>query len=841
MTHKFSPTFGQAAQKLVDNGYLPIPIKPDTKRGLAGWPNYRFKPEDAERYKSHSVGILTGQGTTPVYALDFDSGDKEILEYLITKHHLETCMVRNCGQVRSQLFFRSGEAGVPRVITKKYEDEQSGEHMMELRGAGNQSVIIGFNPDAGTFYQFPDKGSNPFTVKAAELPLLTKDQALAVLKDFEDYVAAHRKWKVKEEGASFDKGRNSDGSPFNWMVEKENRPEISIQEAESYLNNLPKEYVDTREEWVRVGMAIHFQFDGCDEAYQLYDSWSKKSDKYAGPKDTLAVWKSFDRDLSKNPRTFKSIISAVNANLKKKESEELVLLLSRIDAAEDQYQVQDVLKSAYLKDRLNIESIIVRAKGRLKELTGLSFKPALLKSFLPKADDKSIVGFTEDANAVRFIERYKGLVRYVVDQDKWLEFVGYYKEQTQKEVLEYARQTIAVLLDDMKRNGASAAEIAKVGMLFQKAAMYKHMLEIAAGDVAIAVRDEDLNTLTRYVAVQNGELDLKKVEFIPADPEHFITQCMGVAYDPKAECPIFKKVLSDAFYGDERMIKYFLRCVAYALLGDPVEQKYFTLLGGGANGKSTLINGILNVFGDYGDVTEASTVMGDTRSQGGQSREDLVRLKDKRLVVTMEPENNMPIKSGTVKALTGGEKIAARAMYKKTNTFQPRLTLFICANEELILRGSDYGLIRRESIIPFNKRFSEEERDKSFPAKLRAEGSGILNLILEALKDYYEVGLNPPEEVKTATQEHIDSQDILAEWLEDNFEFGPEYTVTTIAAFSNWKTYAEPRGLDGIVRNTRSLGKQLSGKGFRAIRNSYNIRGRGFLGLRLKDPEMNID
>jgi putative DNA primase/helicase len=524
-----------------------------------------------------------------------------------------------------------------------------------------------------------------------------------------------------------------------------------------------------------------------------------------------------------------------------KESEELVLLLSRIDAAEDQYQVQDVLKSAYLKDRLNIESIIVRAKGRLKELTGLSFKPALLKSFLPKADDKSIVGFTEDANAVRFIERYKGLVRYVVDQDKWLEFVGYYKEQTQKEVLEYARQTIAVLLDDMKRNGASAAEIAKVGMLFQKAAMYKHMLEIAAGDVAIAVRDEDLNTLTRYVAVQNGELDLKKVEFIPADPEHFITQCMGVAYDPKAECPIFKKVLSDAFYGDERMIKYFLRCVAYALLGDPVEQKYFTLLGGGANGKSTLINGILNVFGDYGDVTEASTVMGDTRSQGGQSREDLVRLKDKRLVVTMEPENNMPIKSGTVKALTGGEKIAARAMYKKTNTFQPRLTLFICANEELILRGSDYGLTRRESIIPFNKRFSEEERDKSFPAKLRAEGSGILNLILEALKDYYEVGLNPPEEVKTATQEHIDSQDILAEWLEDNFEFGPEYTVTTIAAFSNWKTYAEPRGLDGIVRNTRSLGKQLSGKGFRAIRNSYNIRGRGFLGLRLKDPEMNID
>lgn len=207
----------------------------------------------------------------------------------------------------------------------------------------------------------------------------------------------------------------------------------------------------------------------------------------------------------------------------------------------------------------------------------------------------------------------------------------------------------------------------------------------------------------------------------------------------------------------------------------------------------------------------------------------------------MEPENNMPIKSGTVKALTGGEKIAARAMYKKTNTFQPRLTLFICANEELILRGSDYGLTRRESIIPFNKRFSEEERDKSFPAKLRAEGSGILNLILEALKDYYEVGLNPPEEVKIATQEHIDSQDILAEWLEDNFEFGPEYTVTTIAAFSNWKTYAEPRGLDGIVRNTRSLGKQLSGKGFRAIRNSYNIRGRGFLGLRLKDPEMNID
>lgn len=51
------PTFGEIAQKLVDNGYLPIPIMPETKRGLQGWTTYEFSPKDAKKYSGYSVGL----------------------------------------------------------------------------------------------------------------------------------------------------------------------------------------------------------------------------------------------------------------------------------------------------------------------------------------------------------------------------------------------------------------------------------------------------------------------------------------------------------------------------------------------------------------------------------------------------------------------------------------------------------------------------------------------------------------------------------------------------------------------------------------------------------------
>ena len=48
----------------------------------------------------------------------------------------------------------------------------------------------------------------------------------------------------------------------------------------------------SRDEWVRVGMAIHHETSGSIEGFELWDEWSQKSDKYAGRHDLETVWRS---------------------------------------------------------------------------------------------------------------------------------------------------------------------------------------------------------------------------------------------------------------------------------------------------------------------------------------------------------------------------------------------------------------------------------------------------------------------------------------------------------------------------------------------------------------------
>ncbi len=58
----------------------------------------------------------------------------------------------------------------------------------------------------------------------------------------------------------------------------------------------------TREEWVSVGMALHWaatQTDELDQALYLWNEWSSQSvDKYPGPRDILNQWNSFKSDKS---------------------------------------------------------------------------------------------------------------------------------------------------------------------------------------------------------------------------------------------------------------------------------------------------------------------------------------------------------------------------------------------------------------------------------------------------------------------------------------------------------------------------------------------------------------
>lgn len=70
-----------------------------------------------------------------------------------------------------------------------------------------------------------------------------------------------------------------------------NEPRAKIQSA---LDCLPMDLIRNRETWLKIGCALHHEFEGSDEGFKLWDTWSRKTpDVYGG---TEVTWNSLKRD-----------------------------------------------------------------------------------------------------------------------------------------------------------------------------------------------------------------------------------------------------------------------------------------------------------------------------------------------------------------------------------------------------------------------------------------------------------------------------------------------------------------------------------------------------------------
>lgn len=235
-----------------------------------------------------------------------------------------------------------------------------------------------------------------------------------------------------------------------------------------------------------------------------------------------------------------------------------------------------------------------------------------------------------------------------------------------------------------------------------------------------------------YINLQNGVLDLRTRELLPHSTEYRQHKIFNCDYDPQAICPTFDRML-ETLVPDEEVRKELMKALGLTLTKAkllPGSKSLFLLIGKKDSGKTTFINAINNVLGDFGVNIDNSLLMQGYKSSSNIGPE-LITLYDARLVSTSELSQDARLNSAKVKAMTGNNVLTTRNLFDRSMfSFIFRGQIWIDSNYKPVIEN-DEAMWGRVRIFPFNQVI--KSKDKDIYEKLEAEKAGIFNRLLEAM------------------------------------------------------------------------------------------------------------
>jgi putative DNA primase/helicase len=283
----------------------------------------------------------------------------------------------------------------------------------------------------------------------------------------------------------------------------------------------------------------------------------------------------------------------------------------------------------------------------------------------------------------------------------------------------------------------------------------------------------------------NGTVDLRTGALKPHDSDDLITKLCPVVYDQNAKAPVWEDTLAKVTLEERtptRPLAMFLqRWFGYCATGSVREQQFLVHYGNGSNGKSTIIETIAAVLGDYAGVTAPGLLM----TKGHESHPtEIADLFGRRMVTAHETGEGGMLREDFVKQATGGDKMKARYMRADFFEFSPTHKLQLLTNYKPQIKGQDTGIWRRVLLMPYMARFASQEdiaagrghhvKDTKIADKLAAEQQGVLAWLVRGARQWFLDGLQPPDAVLAASRDYQVEQDRVGQFVAECCELGPE-------------------------------------------------------------------
>ncbi|MHA6911116.1 phage/plasmid primase, P4 family [Ralstonia pseudosolanacearum] len=432
---------------------------------------------------------------------------------------------------------------------------------------------------------------------------------------------------------------------------------------------------------------------------------------------------------------------------------------------------------------------------------------------------------TEDGLATAFTRRYGDDWRYCSLWGKWLVWTGVRWNSDQLLYVTHLSRGIC-------RAASLKADAARQKTKLASSATIASVEKIARSDPKHAATADEWDADVWALNTPGGVVDLRTGQLRAHRREDRMTKVTTATPRGRngAGCPAWLAFISDITGGNTELAAYLQRVVGYCLTGVTSEHALFFLYGTGANGKSVFVNVLTTILGDYAANAPMDTFM---EARGDRHPTELAGLRGARLVSSIETEQGRRWNESKVKAITGGDKVSARFMRQDFFDYLPQFKLLIAGNHKPAIRNVDEAMKRRLHLIPFTVTVPPERRDGRLTEKLLKERDGILAWAIEGCLAWQRQRLDPPDCVRSATEEYFDEEDAIGDFLDEEAQCHQQARVAVADVFLRWQEWAGRRG--EYVGTSRWLAQQLTNRGFERTRLHGGVKGLAGISLKPKD------
>ncbi|MFZ2277036.1 MAG: phage/plasmid primase, P4 family [Prosthecobacter sp.] len=439
----------------------------------------------------------------------------------------------------------------------------------------------------------------------------------------------------------------------------------------------------------------------------------------------------------------------------------------------------------------------------------------------PTAKPLWLYSSSDLGNADALVDAIQGMGVYCPEIGMWLTF----EQRWRRDYSNQIRTKAADFVRASTKAAAAVVEEATRSRALKRALSLGDLkpmcnaITLAANNPKVIVHLKQLDADSWLLGVDNGTLDLRTGQLVETPAEAYVTRGMETAFDPLATCPLWEAFIERVTRGYDGLAEFIQRSVGYSLTGLTVEHLFWFLYGDGNNGKSTFIETLQKLFGEYG-IRASEKLLSLSKHGADTPQNEIAALHGGRILFGSETKEGDRLNEKFIKDLTGGDTVYGRSLWKEGVQFAPTCSLWMFGNHKPSISGTDRGIWRRVQLIPFTATLTAEEIDLDLKDKMKAvELPGILNWAIRGLRQWQgamSVGgskLGAPCCVTGATSEYRKDQDTLGLFLD-------EHVVTVAGArtkkadlYMEYRLWATDNGQNyTMTKNTLTL--RMKDRGF---------------------------